>query len=173
MPVLSSLSAVFSACPPPTSTPTFSTSSSEETPTHKITDVGTTAYRPPELLFGHRAYTTSLDIWAAGCVLAETLTTPLTPLPAYRTLFDPGPLGSDLALIQSIFKTLGTPQEREGGKGTEWPEARTFPDWGKMQFHVYEGRKWEEVLPGAGEEARDLVGKLVRYESGERLSARE
>ncbi|KAI4106216.1 MAG: hypothetical protein L6R37_002303 [Teloschistes peruensis] len=159
---------------PALTTPTTPTTTSEETPTHKITDVGTTAYRPPELLFGHRAYSTPLDIWAAGCVLAETLTTPLTPPPSYRTLFDPGPLGSDLALIQSIFKTLGTPRDREeGGKGTGWPEAKNFPDWGKMQFHVYEARKWEEVLPAAEEEARDLVGKLVRYESGERLSAAE
>ena len=69
----------------------------------KITDVGTTAYRPPELLFGNATYNTSLDIWAAGCVLAETL------LRVRKTLFDPGPLGSDLALIKSIFETLGTP----------------------------------------------------------------
>ena len=39
----------------------------------KITDVGTTCYRPPELLFGCRSYDCSLDIWAAGCVVAEML----------------------------------------------------------------------------------------------------
>ncbi|KAL8629619.1 hypothetical protein Q9189_004687 [Teloschistes chrysophthalmus] len=159
---------------PTSSTPPTPTSSSaeEETPTQKITDVGTTAYRPPELLFGHRAYSTPLDMWAAGCVVAETLTipptaTPLTTPHPYPTLFDPGPLGSDLALINSIFKTLGTPWEGEGAGngGTEWPEAKTFPDWGKMSFHIYEKRAWEEVLPTAGSEARDLVGKLVRLPS--------
>ncbi|KAI4239345.1 MAG: hypothetical protein LQ352_007801 [Teloschistes flavicans] len=107
-------------------------------------------------------------MWAAGCVVAETMAGP----PSYPKLFDSGPLGSDLALLQSIFRTLGTPMT-DGEGGTEWPEARGFPDWGKMSFHVYEARAWEEVLPMAGQEARDLVGQLVRYESGERLTAGE
>jgi len=69
----------------------------------KITDVGTTSYRPPELLFGNKSYGCSLDLWAAGCVAAEC-----TSLSS-RTLFDAGELGSELALIQSIFRSLGTP----------------------------------------------------------------
>jgi len=69
----------------------------------KITDVGTTCYRPPELLFGNTHYGCSLDLWAAGCTVAEVLD------PGHATLFDSGELGSDLALIQSIFKKLGTP----------------------------------------------------------------
>lgn len=72
----------------------------------KITDVGTTSYRPPELLFGNKAYGYGLDLWAAGCVVAEMV----AGMP-YQTLFDSGPLGSDLALIQSHFKTLGTPTD--------------------------------------------------------------
>lgn len=78
----------------------------------KITDVGTTAYRPPELLFGYRAYDTSLDIWAAGCVVAEIMR------PDHASLFDAGELGTELALIKSIFSTLGTPNE------TVWPVSR-------------------------------------------------
>ena len=69
----------------------------------KITDVGTTAYRPPEILFGNTRYDESLDLWAAGCVISEI------HLDGKGTIFDAGPLGSELALIQSIFKTLGTP----------------------------------------------------------------
>jgi cyclin-dependent kinase len=69
----------------------------------KITDVGTTCYRPPELLFGNKQYGCSLDLWAAGCTAAEALN------PGHETLFDSGELGSDLALIQSVFKKLGTP----------------------------------------------------------------
>jgi len=30
-------------------------------------------YRAPELIFGATEYTTSVDIWSAGCVLAELL----------------------------------------------------------------------------------------------------
>jgi cyclin-dependent kinase len=71
----------------------------------KITDVGTTSYRPPELLFGFAAYDTSLDLWAAGCTVAEMVR------PNHRRIFDAGDLGSELALIRSIFTTLGTPDE--------------------------------------------------------------
>lgn len=74
-----------------------------EKPDEKITDVGTTSYRPPELLFGNKKYNCSLDLWAAGCVLAETSSL------SGDTLFDSGDLGSELALIQSIFQSLGTP----------------------------------------------------------------
>jgi serine/threonine protein kinase len=79
----------------------------------KITDVGTTSYRPPELLFGYRAYDTSLDIWAAGCVAAEIVRADHQPL------FSAGELGSELALIKSIFSTLGTPND------TIWPVSQS------------------------------------------------
>ena len=68
----------------------------------KMTDVGTTRYRPPELLFGDTKYGTELDLWAAGCTVAESLK-------RGEALFDAGPVGSELSLIQSIFSTLGTP----------------------------------------------------------------
>ncbi|KAL8985605.1 MAG: hypothetical protein Q9205_000744 [Flavoplaca limonia] len=129
---------------------------------HKITDVGTTSYRPPELLFGNKAYGCELDLWAAGCVVAE-----VSARMPYPTLFDSGPLGSDLALIQSHFKTLGTPTDET------WPEARTFPDWGKMSFHMYPPKPWAEILPRASEQARDLVSRIVVYESGDRITAEE
>jgi cell cycle related kinase len=35
--------------------------------------VATRWYRAPELLFGSTRYTPSVDIWAAGCLLAEYL----------------------------------------------------------------------------------------------------
>ena len=71
---------------------------------NKITDVGTTSYRPLELLFGVSGYDATLDLWAAGCVVAEALR-------GGQSLFDAGELGSELALIKSIFETLGTPDE--------------------------------------------------------------
>lgn len=69
----------------------------------KILDVGTTSYRPPELMFGNQRYGTALDMWAAGCVAAQMVSL------GSKTLFESGDLGSDLALIKSIFETLGTP----------------------------------------------------------------
>ncbi|KAF2244530.1 kinase-like protein [Trematosphaeria pertusa] len=125
----------------------------------KITDVGTTCYRPPELLFGNKRYGCSLDLWAAGCTVAEAL------VPEHPTLFDSGELGSDLALIQSMFKKLGTPNL------TVWPEAESLPDWGKVQFHEYPAQSWSALLPSVSDVEQELVSKLVRYESGERMTA--
>ncbi|KAL9124834.1 MAG: hypothetical protein Q9217_005886 [Psora testacea] len=136
----------------------------------KITDIGTTCYRAPELLFGCRNYGIGIDLWAAGCVAAEIF---------YHnahcrakktrdwTLFDAGELGSELALVKSIFETLGTPNEET------WPESRQLPDWGKMSFVTFPAKPWEEILPGVSEVERDLIGRLVRYESGERICAAE
>ena len=87
--------------------------------------------------------------------------------PSGKTLFEAGALGSELALIQSIFRTLGTPNDEV------WPEAKGFPDWGKMQFVEFPAKSWEEILPNANAVARDLVRKLVRYQSSERLTAAE
>ena len=37
-------------------------------------------YRAPELIFGSTDYTTAIDVWSQGCVLAEMLIgTPLFP----------------------------------------------------------------------------------------------
>ncbi|KZF25204.1 serine/threonine-protein kinase pctaire-3 [Xylona heveae TC161] len=127
----------------------------------KITDVGTTSYRAPELLFGSTNYSQTLDLWAAGCVAAEACRLDSIPL------FDAGDLGSELALIKSIFENLGTPSL------DTWPEATTFPDWGKMEFHVFPPKPWNSILPNVTEGARDLVSELVQYESAQRLSAHD
>ena len=157
-------------------------SEGSEPPDAKIIDVCTTCYRPPEILFGCRSYTTALDMWSAGCVVAEAISA------GHRRLFDSGPVGSDLALIHSIFTAMGTPD------GTTWPvsfffsfflsgrnlqadagtqESARLPDWGKIEFQQYAGRPWEEIVQGSSSNGRDLVSKLVVYESRDRLSAAE
>ena len=103
------------------------------------------------------------------------------------TLFNAGALGSELALVKSIFETLGTPNEEI------WPvrnslinltylsllnfvivkETANLPDWGKMTFVQFPGKTWEEILPGVEVEGRDLVERLVRYQSTERMRAEE
>jgi len=180
-----------------------STDAASEPAATKHLEVGTTSYRPPELLFGKQDYGTKLDMWAAGCVAAQVLGL------GNRTMFDSGDLGSELALIKSIFETLGTPDLEV------WPvsllfsrsfvvrpfsvvtarvaqisvgsarnmcvltciffnqEAATLPDWGKMRFTKYARKPWEEILPGLQPQERDLVSRLLVYESGNRLSAQE
>ncbi|PWW74576.1 kinase-like protein [Tuber magnatum] len=127
----------------------------------KITDVGTTCYRPPEILFGDTAYSTSLDMWAFGCVVAECYTD------GHESLFDAGDLGSELQLIGSIFRKLGTPTLET------WPEASNFSDFGKICFNNFPAQKWEDILPKAPRAVTELLSGLVIFESGDRLSATE
>ena len=72
--------------------------------------MGTTHYRPIELLFGYKAYGTELDLWAAGCVVAECFSNDLSA-DEWHPFFDAGDLGSELRLIASIFQKLGTPTD--------------------------------------------------------------
>jgi hypothetical protein len=42
-----------------------------------------------------------------------------------------------------------------------------------MKFTEYPSKPWDEILPGLESAGRDLVSRLVVYESGDRLSADE
>ena len=70
-------------------------------------------YRAPEVLFGDDAYTASIDIWAAGCVLAEFL--------KHDPLF---PGKTEVTQLELIFKLLGAPNERI------WPGWSKLPNVG-------------------------------------------
>lgn len=61
-------------------------------------------YRPPELLFGCRYYSTAVDIWSVGCIFAELM---------LRTPYLPGE--SDMDQLKTTFRALGTPTEED------WP----------------------------------------------------
>lgn len=51
--------------------------------------------------------------------------------------------------------------------------AKGLPDWGKIEFQQYARKPWDEILSGASSTGRDLTKQLVRYESGDRISAVE
>ncbi|KUJ16981.1 serine/threonine-protein kinase csk1 [Mollisia scopiformis] len=139
-------------------------SSLPEPPEHKVLEVGTTCYRAPETLFGNRAYGTSLDMWAAGTMLAECLRESRDPLFESRETSEDG---NQLGLILSMFKTLGTPTEET------WPEAVNFTTPPFKWYQEFPGKSWDELLRGVGEVEKDLVRKMVVYESGKRLTAAE
>ena len=78
-----------------------------------IVQVVTLWYRPPDVLFGAKLYTPSIDMWSAGCIFAELAN-------AGRPLFP----GSDVDdQIKRVFKLLGTPSE------DTWPGMSSLPDY--------------------------------------------
>lgn len=59
-------------------------------------------YRAPELIFGATYYTTAVDVWSAGCVMAELmLGYPLFPGESF------------VDQLVKIIKVLGTPSEHD------------------------------------------------------------
>jgi serine/threonine protein kinase len=60
-------------------------------------------YRAPELIFDCEHYSQSIDIWAAGCVLAEML---MAGMPLF-------PGGSAIGQLHEIVKVLGPPTESD------------------------------------------------------------
>ena len=69
-------------------------------------------YRPPEILLGERHYTTAVDVWSVGVILAEMLNN--APL---------WPGDSEVDELFKIFNTLGTPSE------ASWPGVSALPDF--------------------------------------------
>ncbi|KAK7748737.1 hypothetical protein SLS53_000760 [Cytospora paraplurivora] len=129
----------------------------------KILDIGTGPYRAPEVLFGDKSYGTAVDMWGAGCMLAECVRRPPKPLFESRAMHEDG---NQLGLILSIFKTIGTPTRKS------WPEAAHFRTPPFDIYRVFEGRPWEEILDGVDDGWRDMVKAMVRYDSG-RLRAEQ
>ena len=66
-------------------------------------------YRPPELLFGSRYYSSAVDIWSVGCIFAELM---------LRIPYLPGE--SDMDQLKTTFRALGTPTEEE------WPVCHLY-----------------------------------------------
>ncbi|KZV80740.1 CMGC/GSK protein kinase [Exidia glandulosa HHB12029] len=112
-------------------------------------------YRAPELIFGSTNYTTNIDIWSTGCVMAELM--------LGQPLF-PGESGIDQ--LVEIIKVLGTPSREQ---------IKTMnPNYMEHKFPQIKPHPFSKVFrPRTSPEAIDLVSKLLEYTPEARLSAIE
>eukprot|EP01126_Amoeba_proteus_P005227 TRINITY_DN1172_c0_g1_i4.p1 TRINITY_DN1172_c0_g1~~TRINITY_DN1172_c0_g1_i4.p1 ORF type:complete len:348 (+),score=63.27 TRINITY_DN1172_c0_g1_i4:462-1505(+) len=103
-------------------------------------------YRAPELIFGASDYTNAIDVWSAGCVMAELLLS--------QPIFA-GESGVDQ--LVEIIKIIGTPTREEViAMNPECKEYKTFPQLKKQ--------KWDRIFPpGTSESAMDLVDRMLLY----------
>ncbi|KAL4588444.1 hypothetical protein LXL04_001334 [Taraxacum kok-saghyz] len=112
-------------------------------------------YRAPELIFGATEYTTAIDIWSTGCVMAELL--------LGQPLF-PGESGVDQ--LVEIIKVLGTPTREE--------IKCMNPNYTEFRFPQIKPHPWHKVfqkrLPP---EAVDLVCRFFQYSPNLRCTALE
>ncbi|KAL1539270.1 cyclin-dependent kinase [Salvia divinorum] len=120
-------------------------------------------YRAPELLLGAKLYSTAIDMWSLGCIMAELLSK--EPLFNGKT---------EVEQLDKIFRILGTPNE------TIWPGFSQLPgvkvNFVKHQYNLLR-RKFpatsftgSPVLSDAG---FDLLNRLLTYDPDKRISAEE
>ncbi|KAJ4973592.1 hypothetical protein NE237_006766 [Protea cynaroides] len=110
-------------------------------------------YRPPELLLGATYYGVGVDLWSAGCILAELLAG--KPIMPGRT---------EVEQLHKIFKLCGSPSE-EYWKKSKLPHATIF----KPQQPY--GRCLVETFKDFPPSALSLIETLLSIDPDERGSA--
>ncbi|XP_026145371.1 glycogen synthase kinase-3 beta-like [Carassius auratus] len=109
-------------------------------------------YRAPELIFGATDYTSNIDIWSAGCVLAELL--------LGQPIF-PGDSGVDQ--LVEIIKILGTPTREQ--------IREMNPNYTEFKFPQIKAHPWTKVFkPRTPPEAIALCSRLLEYTPVTRLT---
>lgn len=112
-------------------------------------------YRAPELIFGATEYTTAIDVWSTGCVMAELL--------LGQPLF-PGESGVDQ--LVEIIKVLGTPTREE--------IKCMNPNYREFKFPQIKAHPWQKLFHRrAPAEAVDLLSRILQYSPSLRCTALE
>ena len=117
--------------------------------------VGARWYRAPETLVENSDYGTAVDIWSAGCILAECL--------GRKVLFP----GRDyLQQLRLIVEQVG-PLSEEDITWVENPQARDY----LTGLPKREPRLLGRLFPGADPMTIDLLGKMLTFDPSKRISA--
>ncbi|CAK0854585.1 unnamed protein product [Prorocentrum cordatum] len=122
-------------------------------------DVVTLWYRGPEILLGHPSYDLPVDIWSAGCLLAEIA----TGCPIF-------PGDSEIGTIVQIMQLLGTPTE------ATWPGFEqclslwkpSYPSWPPTGLKTINDQR-----PELGDAGMDLVQTLLVMNPAARPTSRK
>ncbi|KZV88400.1 kinase-like protein [Exidia glandulosa HHB12029] len=116
--------------------------------------VATRWYRAPEIMLSYANYTTSIDVWSIGCILAELL--------GGKPIFK----GRDYVdQLNQILHLLGTPTEdtlRRVGSPRAQDYIRSLPIKPRIPFAT--------LYPHANPLAIDLLGQMLNFDPAKRIS---
>lgn len=119
--------------------------------------VSTRWYRAPELLLQDRFYSSPVDIWAAGCIMAELITT--------RPLF---PGTNEVDQLFKIMSLLGAPTEKSWTGGIHLAKKIRYT------FPAIAGTGLAQVLPShTPASATDLLRQMLTYDPKLRPTAEQ
>lgn len=107
-------------------------------------------YRAPEVLL-NQSYTSAIDIWSAGCIIAELFEN--------RALF---PGASEKNQLERIFNFTGTP--------STWPEGSSID---RSNFTEKSSRQPRDLCDNLCCYSNDLLQQMLQYDSRSRPTAAE
>ncbi|XP_076147168.1 serine/threonine-protein kinase MAK isoform X2 [Alosa pseudoharengus] len=116
--------------------------------------VSTRWYRAPEVLLRSSVYSSPIDIWAVGCIMAELYT--------LRPLF---PGNSEVDEIFKICQVLGTV------KKSDWPEGYQLASAMNFRFPQCVPTPLKTLIPNASHEAISLMRDMLQWDPKKRPTA--
>ncbi|XP_028324631.1 serine/threonine-protein kinase ICK-like [Gouania willdenowi] len=116
--------------------------------------VSTRWYRAPEVLLRSTSYSSPIDQWAVGCIMAELYT--------LRPLF---PGSSEVDTIFKICQVLGTP------KKNDWPEGYHLANIMNFRWPQCVPSNLKTLVPNASPEAIHLMTDLLQWDPKKRPSS--
>ncbi|KAG8133315.1 hypothetical protein E2320_011116, partial [Naja naja] len=111
-------------------------------------------YRAPEVLLRSSIYSSPIDIWAVGSIMAELYT--------LRPLF---PGTSEVDEIFKICQVLGTP------KKSDWPEGYQLAAAMNFRFPQCVSINLKTLIPNASSEALFLMNEMLNWDPKKRPTA--
>ncbi|XP_058497314.1 serine/threonine-protein kinase MAK isoform X9 [Solea solea] len=116
--------------------------------------VSTRWYRAPEVLLRSSIYSSPIDLWAVGCIMAELYT--------LRPLF---PGNSEVDEIFKICQVLGTV------KKMDWPEGYQLATAMNFRFPQCVPTHLKTLIPNASHEAIALMKDMLQWDPKKRPTA--
>uniref|UniRef100_A0A8D0MIZ5 non-specific serine/threonine protein kinase n=2 Tax=Sus scrofa TaxID=9823 RepID=A0A8D0MIZ5_PIG len=116
--------------------------------------VSTRWYRAPEVLLRSSVYSSPIDVWAVGSIMAELYT--------LRPLF---PGTSEVDEIFKICQVLGTP------KKSDWPEGYQLASSMNFRFPQCAPINLKTLIPNASNEAIQLMTEMLSWDPKKRPTA--
>lgn len=118
--------------------------------------VSTRWYRAPEVLLHSTRYSSAIDLWAVGCIMAELYT--------FRPLF---PGSSEVDQLFKICSVLGTPDKND------WPEGYRLSSVIQFQFPECPKVPLETLITRATPEGHQMMIDMLLWDPDRRPSAQQ